>query len=84
MKLLLKESWDFEDYKGWEIMLGVRQEGQITWRNADNDMVKEGNAEVGFEWTGYVPNHDLRGGPFDSLEACLADFAKAVFGEVIA
>lgn len=34
--LKTKPDWDFEDYKGWTVMFGAREEGQITWRSPKN------------------------------------------------
>lgn len=33
IKFTLVPQWDFEDYKGWAIMLGSREEGRLVWRD---------------------------------------------------
>ncbi len=71
-KFTIKPAWDFDDHKGWEVMFGRRNEGQISWYSADHENAKDDEGE-GFYWSGYVPHHKMNGGKFDTLEECADD-----------
>lgn len=46
IKFTLVPQWDFEDYKGWAIMLGTREEGQLVWRDGSSK-------DPDFDYKGY-------------------------------
>lgn len=82
MKLFYQSAWDFEDYKGWIAMCGAREEGTITWRSVDNDLVVSEGHPPGFSYMGAYPNHDVVGEGFETFEEARASFEQAIFGEV--
>lgn len=71
-RFTLKPAWDFDDHKGWDVLLGLREEGVISWYSADHENAKDDQGE-GFYWAAHVPHHNLSGGKFDTLEACAND-----------
>lgn len=46
IKFKLIEQWHFADYKGWAIVLGSREEGQMVWRDGSSD-------DPDFDYRGY-------------------------------
>jgi hypothetical protein len=75
MKLTFETSWDFPDYKGWEISLGKHIEGQITWRSKDNEDVKKDGFRIGYVVLGCGDNPSIEE-PFETFDEALDAFAK--------
>lgn len=75
----VQPAWDFDDHKGWDIFLGTRVEGQVSWIGEDHEMVKEGSLEPGWSYSGYVPNEDANGRGFKDLEETVLAFIDEVF-----
>jgi hypothetical protein len=73
-------TWDFPDGKGWDAWLGEHAEGQIALLTESHEQVLNGDREIGFYWSGYVPNHDLGDGPYQTFEQCQRAFEEAIFG----
>lgn len=74
---VLKPAWDFDDHKGWDVLLGGREEGQISWYRADHENAKDDEGE-GFYWMGFVPHDNMSGGKFDTLFECANDMWKTI------
>lgn len=80
VNLTVEKAWEFDDHKGWDILLGARKEGQISWFGEGHEMVKDGSIEPGWCFCGYVPNEEISGRGYGDFQETLNAFSLAIFG----
>lgn len=73
--------FDFPDHKGWDLFIGQRSEGAVSWWGETHELVRDQTIErVGFTWSGHYDNSGMHSdNVFDTFDEALRDFKKAVF-----
>lgn len=76
----LKRGYKLYDQRSWDVFLGERCEGSITWYRAETDIGHGELLSPGYHWTHW---HGAgAGGPFPTLKLALRDMER-FFNEVL-
>lgn len=76
----LKRGYKLYEQRSWDVFLGERCEGCITWYREETDMGHGYSHGPGYHWSNW--HESGSGGPFPTLKLALRDMEK-YFNEVL-